>query len=168
MNRPLIALAVLAVAFFSALPAGAQAPEHLRMKGVSEQQQMVDAVLRLESEIMEHIRAKDTRALEPLLTADFVYRTPGEELSRADFLKGVASVPGQITSVQGEGLRVRVFGEVAVLTGVQRARVRADDGSEQEGLNAFTDIFLKRNGRWRLALAYGVELPAPAAGQSKP
>ena len=138
------------------------------MKGVSGQQQTVDALLRLEGEIMEHIRAKDTRALEPLLTADFVYRTPGVEVSRADFLKGVASVPGRITSVEGEGLRVRVFGEVAVLTGVQRARVRAGDGSEQEGASAFTDVFVKRDERWRLALAYGVELPTPPAQQSKP
>ena len=125
----------------------------------------VEAILRLEKEIMSHIRAKDTRALERLLTADFVYRTPGSELSRSDFLKGIASVPGRITSVEGEGLRVSVYGETAVLTGVQRARVRADDGSEQEGLNAFTDVFVKQNGRWRLALAYGVELPAPTAQQ---
>jgi ketosteroid isomerase-like protein len=168
MTKPLIALVALAVAFSSTPSVSAQAPEHLKMTGVSEQQRMVEAVLRLESEIMDHIREKDTRALEPLLTADFVYRTPGGEVGRADFLKGVASVPGRITSVEGEGLRVRVFGEVAVLTGVQRARVRADDGSEQEGLNAFTDVFLKRNGRWRLALAYGVELPTPAAQPSKP
>jgi ketosteroid isomerase-like protein len=168
MTKPLIALAALAVAFLSAPQAGAQAPEHQRAKGVTEQQQMVDAVLRLESEIMNHIREKDTRALEPLLTADFVYRTPGVEVSRTDFLKGVASVPGRITSVEGEGLRVRVYGDMAVLTGVQRSRVRADDGSEQEGLSAFTDVFIKRNRRWRLALAYGVELPTPPAGQSKP
>lgn len=123
----------------------------------------VESILRLEKEIMRHIRAKDTRALERLLTEDFVYRTPGAEVGRADFLKGVAAVPGLITSVEGEGLRVSVYGETAVLTGVQRARVRADDGSEQEGVNAFTDVFVKRNGRWRLALAYGVELPAPSA-----
>jgi hypothetical protein len=168
MNKPLIALAALAVAFLSTPPVGGQALEHLRMKGVSEKQRMVEAVLRLESEIMDRIREKDTRALEGLLTADFVYRTPGAELSRADFLKGVASVPGRITSVEGEGLRVRVYGELAVLTGVQRARVRADDGSEQEGLNAFTDVFIKRRGQWRLALAYGVELPTPPAQPSKP
>jgi len=123
----------------------------------------VESILRLEREIMAHIRAKDARALERLLTEDFVYRTPGAEVSRADFLKGIASVPGRITSVEGEGLRVSVYGETAVLTGVQRARVRADDGSEQEGLSAFTDIFVKRRGRWRLALAYGVELPTPSA-----
>lgn len=128
----------------------------------------VESILRLEREIMSHIREKETRALGRLLTADFVYRTPGAELSRAEFLKGIASVPGRITSVEGEGLRVSVYGETAVLTGVQRARVRADDGTEQEGLNAFTDVFVRRNGRWRLALAYGVDLPAPAAGQPKP
>ena len=125
----------------------------------------VASILHLEREIMKHIRAKDTRALERLLTADFVYRTPGAELSREDFLKGVASVPGRITSVEGEGLRVSVYGETAVLTGVQKAVVRTDDGVEHTGTNAFTDIFVKRRGRWRLALAYGVELPAPTAQQ---
>ena len=128
----------------------------------------VEAVLRLEREIMNHIRAKDARALGRLLTPDFVYRTPGAAVSRADFLKGIASVPGLITSVEGEGLRVSVYGETAILTGVQRARVRADDGTEQEGLNAFTDVFVRQNGRWRLALAYGVELPAPAPESPKP
>lgn len=138
------------------------------MADVRQPGRTVQAILRLEKEIMAHIRAKDTRALERLLTADFVYRTPGAELSRADFLKGIASVPGQITSVAGEELRVNVYGETAILTGVQRARVRADDGSEQEGLNAFTDVFVKQKGRWRLALAYGIDLPTPAAESPKP
>ena len=138
------------------------------MSDARQPRRTVEAVLRLERQIMDHIREKDTQALERLLTADFVYRTPGAEVGRADFLKGVASVPGKITSVEGEGLRVRVYGETAVLTGVQRARVRADDGSEQEGLSAFTDVFIKRRGQWRLALAYGVELPTPPAQPSKP
>jgi ketosteroid isomerase-like protein len=155
----LIALAALAVALF--LPAGARAQER-RMADARQPRRTVEAVLRLEKEIMQHIRAKDTRALGRLLTADFVYRTPGGEVGRADFLKGIASVPGRITSVEGEGLRVNVYGETAILTGLQRARVRADDGSEQEGLSAFTDVFIRQNGRWRLALAFGVELPAPA------
>lgn len=133
------------------------------MSDARQPRRTVEAVLRLERQIMDHIREKDTRALERLLTADFVYRTPGAEVGRADFLKGVASVPGRITSVEGEGLRVSVYGETAVLTGVQRARVRADDGTEQEGSSAFTDVFVRQGGRWRLALAYGVELPAPAA-----
>lgn len=159
MTRPLIALAVLVVACFSALPVGAQAPEHLRMKGVSEQQQMVDEVLRLERQMMDAIRDKNAKALEPILFDDFVYRSPEGEVGRADFLKNINALPGRLLSVEGKDLRVRIFGEMAVLTGVQLTVLRTDDGKELESLVAFTDIFVRRERRWRLALAHGVELP---------
>jgi ketosteroid isomerase-like protein len=168
LTRPLIALAVLAVALFSALPVGAQAPEHLRMKGMSEQQQRVEEILRLEREMMHAIRDKDAKALEPILFDDFVYRSPEGEVGRADFLKNITAIPGRILSIEGKDLRVRLFGEMAVLTGVQLSVVRTDDGKELESIVAFTDIFVRRNRRWRLALAHGVELPTTPAAPSKP
>lgn len=118
-----------------------------------------ESILRLERETMDAIRAKDAKALERVLTSDFVYRTPGAELSRAEFLQNVASLPGRILSVEGSELRVNVYGDTAVLTGVQRSRVRTDGGVEHASTVAFTDIFVKQGGRWRLSLAYGVELP---------
>jgi ketosteroid isomerase-like protein len=160
LTKPLIALAALAVALFPAHPAGAQAPEHLKMKGVSEQQRMVEEVLRLERETMDAIRGRDARALEKILFEDFVYRSPEGEVGRADFLRNITAIPGRILSVEGKDLRVRLFGETAVLTGVQLTVVRADDGKELQSLIAFTDIFVRRDRRWRLALAHGVELPA--------
>jgi ketosteroid isomerase-like protein len=161
----LIALALLAVAFFPAPPVRAQAPEHLRMKGVSEEQQKVREVLRLEREMMDAIRDRNARALEPILFEDFVYRSPEGEVGRADFLKNITALPGRILSVEGRDLRVRIFGEMAVLTGVQLTVLRADDGRELESIVAFTDIFIRRGRRWRLALAHGVELPTPAQRQ---
>lgn len=119
-----------------------------------------ESVLRLERETMDAIRAKDAAALERVLAADFVYRAPGAELSRAEFLQNVASLPGRILSVEGAELRVNVYGDTAVLTGVQRSRLRTDDGKEHASAVAFTDVFVKQRGRWRLSLAYGVELPA--------
>lgn len=113
---------------------------------------------------MDAIREKDAEALGRLLTADFVYRSPGGEQGRAEFLKAIASTPGRILSVEGSGQRVNVYGETAVLTGVQRARVRTEDGAVHESAVAFTDVFVRRRGRWRLALAHGVELPEPRAG----
>lgn len=118
-----------------------------------------ESILRLERETMDAIRAKDAKALERVLASDFVYRTPGAELSRAEFLQGVASLPGRILSVEGSELRVNVYGDAAVLTGVQRSRLRTDDGVEHASTVAFTDVFVKQGGRWRLSLAYGVELP---------
>ena len=118
-----------------------------------------DAVLRAEGETMEAIGRKDAAALDRILDAGFVYRTPsGAELSRSEFLSNVTSLPFEILSVGGEGLKADAFGETAVVTGVQRARVLAE-GREQESVVAFTDVFVKRRGRWRLRHAYGIELP---------
>ena len=123
------------------------------------------AVLRVESRTMEAIGRKDAAALVRILDEGFVYLTPsGDELSRDEFLQNITSMPFEILSVRGEGLRAEVFGETAVITGVQRARVRDAEGAEHASAVAFTDVFVKRRGRWRLALAYGVEI-APQEGE---
>ena len=118
------------------------------------------AVLRVESRTMRAIGRKDAAALRRILDEEFVYRTPGgAELGREEFLLNISSLPFEILSVRGDGVKAGVFGETAAVTGVQRARVLAD-GREQESVVAFTDIFVKRGGRWRLRLAHGVELPS--------
>ena len=118
-----------------------------------------EAVLRAEGETMKAIGRKDAAALGRILDEEFAYRTPsGAELSRDEFLKNITSMPFEILNVRGDGLKADVFGDTAVVTGVQRARVLAE-GKEQESVVAFTDVFVKRRGRWRLRLAYGVELP---------
>lgn len=135
---------------------------------MSEQQQWVQEVLRLQREMMDAIRDKNAKALEPILYDDFIYRSPEGEVGRADFLKNITAIPGRIVSVEGKDLRVRIFGEMAVMTGVQLSIVRTDDGKELESNVVFTDIFIRRERRWRLALAHGVELPTTPAGPSKP
>lgn len=167
MTQRLIAFAALAVAFIFAPTARAQAPEHQRLKGVSEQQSEVDTVLRLEQEIMDAVRDRNVKALESLMGDDFVYHTPDAEIGRAGFLTGIKAIPGRILSVEGAGLRVKVYGQTAVLTGVQRSVVRTDDGKEHESRVAFTDVFFKRRGRWQLALAHGVDLPPTSTGTAR-
>lgn len=124
-----------------------------------------EAILCLERLIMDAIRDKEAKALGHILTDDFVYRTPEAEVSREDFLKNIKALPGRILSVEGTNQRVSVYGETAVLTGVQKAVVRTEDGVEHTSTVAFTDIFVKRRGRWKLALAHGVELPASSTTQ---
>jgi ketosteroid isomerase-like protein len=131
-----------------------------------QQRRTVEAVLRLERKTMDAIRARDAKALEGVLAEEFVYRAPGAEQNRAEFLKAVASFPGRILSVEGTELRVNVYGETAVLTGVQHARVGDEKGAELTSTVAFTDIFVRRGGRWRLALAHAVEI-APQVEERK-
>jgi len=117
------------------------------------------AVLRVEGRTMQAIARKDAAALRRILDDEFVYRAPGgAELGREEFLRQISSLPFEILSVSGDGVKADVFGETAAVTGVQRARVLAE-GREQESVVAFTDLFVRRRGRWRLRLAHGVELP---------
>ncbi len=119
------------------------------------------AILQIERDIMAAIKNKDAATLEPMLGDDFIYRTHfGAEADKAEFLKGIASFPVEILAIRGEELKVNVYGETAVLTGVQLAEARAPEGNAEESAVAFTDIFVRRDGRWLMVLAYAVELPS--------
>jgi ketosteroid isomerase-like protein len=120
-----------------------------------------EEVLAIERQIMAAIRQKDTAALEPLLAEDFCYRTHfGAETDKAGFLQSVTSTPFEILSLHGEELNVNIYGDTAVLTGVQIAEARPPEGEKEESVVAFTDVFVRRDGRWLMVLAYGVELPS--------
>jgi ketosteroid isomerase-like protein len=118
-------------------------------------------ILALERDIMAAIRSKDAAKLEPLLADEFCYRTHfGAETDKAGFLKSVVSSPFEILSLHGEELNVNVYGDTAIITGVQIAEARPPEGESEESVVAFTDVFIRSEGRWLMVLAFGVELPS--------
>lgn len=126
-------------------------------------------ILEIEKETFEAIRKADAAALGRILADDFVYRTPfGQDVNKEAFIKAATTMPYKILSVRGENLRVSIYGEVAVLTGIQHAQVLDNEGKEQTSSVAFTDIFVKRGGRWLMTLAFGVELGAASATPPAP
>lgn len=120
-----------------------------------------EEVLTIERQIMAAIRQKDVAALEPMLADDFCYRTHfGAETDKAGFLQSVTSTPFEILSLHGEELNVNIYGDTAVITGVQIAEARPPEGEKEESVVAFTDVFVRRDGRWLMVLAFAVELPS--------
>jgi ketosteroid isomerase-like protein len=119
------------------------------------------AVLEIEKETFDAIKHKDAAALARILDDRFVYRSPhAPDAGKAEFIKAATSLPVKLLSVWGENLQVNIYGEMAVLTGVQHAKVQTDDGKEAVSSVAFTDIFVKRLNGWAMILAFGVELGA--------
>ena len=126
-------------------------------------------ILQLEREIMDAIKNKDTAALSRVMAEDFIFRSAaGPDLNRGEFLGVVKSFPIKIEAIWGDTLKVKVYGQTAVLTGVQRARTARTDGREEISAGAFTDIFIRRKGRWLLVLAYNVDLPSVAQTPEPP
>jgi ketosteroid isomerase-like protein len=55
---------------------------------------------------------------------------------------------------------VNVYGNIAVITGLQIAKTVGGEGEEEKSAVAFTDVFVKQRGKWMLSLAHAVDLPA--------
>ena len=129
------------------------------MSSSGREESVEQTILGIGQEVFDAIRRKDAASLGRFLAEDFVHRgADGAEAGREEFLRNIGDMPVEVVSVRGEHLRVDVYGEVALMTGVQRAAWR--QGGEAEGVSsvAFTDVFVRRGGRWLMALAYGVEL----------
>ena len=116
-------------------------------------------ILAIEQEVFTAIRQKDVDSLGRFLASDFVHRRPdGADSGKEEFLRSISAMPVEVISIRGEHQKVNIYGEVAVLTGVQRAEWRQADGAEGVSSVAFTDVFARRGDSWLMVLAYGVDL----------
>jgi len=110
-------------------------------------------------EIYTAIQRKDADSLKQFLADDFVHRSAdGTETDKQEFLRGIREMSFEIKSITGQHEHVSVYGDVAVMTGVQNAEWRQSE--TEQGLNsvAFADVFTMQDGKWLLVLAYGAEL----------
>ena len=126
----------------------------------SDQNQAIEQlILGIGQEVFTAIRQKDVDSLGRFLAKDFVHRGPdGSESGKQAFLRSISEMPVEVSSIRGEHQRVDIYGEVAVLTGVQRAEWRQGEVAEGVSSVAFTDVFARRGDRWLMVLAYGVDL----------
>ena len=119
-----------------------------------------DVLRAAEDRIMAAIAARDIAGLQAELTDDFIHTSVGGvEQDRSAFLETIRDAPYRILDLRGERLQVRAMGDIAILSGVQRARVALPDGSVVTGAGAFVDLFVSTRSGWRLRHACSVELP---------
>jgi ketosteroid isomerase-like protein len=66
----------------------------------------------------------------------------------------------RIESFQLDDVKVRVYGDAAVVTGLitEKSKFRDKDTS---GVRRFTDVFVKRDGRWQAVASHESEVSAP-------
>jgi len=119
------------------------------------------------NDVFAAIQRRDRAALESLTTEEFILRVPGApDVDRAGFLATSAATPGEILSVEGDKVAARALGgDTGIVTGYQVARVRLE-GREIVDRQPFLDVFVRRDGRWRLIFAFGIapaDAPAPPA-----
>jgi uncharacterized protein (TIGR02246 family) len=116
------------------------------------QAQVEDSVRAVEMSRRQALLAADTAALSRLLAPDFVEISRlGTVRTRADNIRDIASGALHLTSVTYDSLTVRVYGDVAILTGI------ADNTGTMRGFPfsgkvRYSRVFVRRDGRWQAVL----------------
>jgi ketosteroid isomerase-like protein len=120
-----------------------------------------DRVREAARDIADAIGRRDVEQLSLAMAPGFVHRSAGGEAAgREAFLRSITEIPGEIVSVELDQVTVDLSGGGALVTGVQRARLRIE-GEIVDDRGVFVDWFVKVDGGWRIQVA--VSLPVTAA-----
>jgi len=114
--------------------------------------QVEDSVRAMEMNRRDALLAADTVALSRMLAPDFMEISRfGAVRTRADNIRDIASGTLHLTAIKYDSLNVRLYGDVAVLTGI------ADNTGTMRGFPfagriRYTRVFVRRDGHWRAVL----------------
>jgi ketosteroid isomerase-like protein len=114
-----------------------------------------EVIDRLNDAYIQAYLDSDVAAFEELLAEDFlVTLSDGRLLGKALFLS-LAARPAGVTAHQVEDLRIRVFGDGALVNATTVfTRVDGSDGETR-----YTDVYARVDGRWRVVAAHLTSVP---------
>ena len=111
-------------------------------------QAAVEAEFRqIENQWAEADKNKDAAALGRLLADDWIFLSPLGPETKAQHLAGLKSGGDKLESITFIEMKVRVFGNTAVVTGHEHEK-SSNNGKDTSGDYLWTDVFVKRQGHW--------------------
>ncbi len=107
----------------------------------------------MEREVAEAFKNKDVAALNRLLAADFIFTAAdGQLLDRAAYIE-TAVKKIKIESYTLDDLITRSHGDTVIVAGLWTGKFE-NEGKKMTATMRFTDTFVKRLGRWRMAASH--------------
>ena len=91
--------------------------------------------------------------MEEILVADEFLRIPGDGalFTKKDIIDGFNSGKIKVDELVISNIKIQVFGESALVTGIQASK-SAVLGTSYEGKTRWARMFIKRDGRWQCVL----------------
>jgi len=101
----------------------------------------------------------DAAFMEGILADDYTWTDPtGKIHSKAEEIASIKSGQGLVTSNVDDEVKIRVYGDAAVVTGRTTAKW-IEKGKESSGQIRWTDTWIKRNGRWQCVADHVSNIP---------
>ncbi|WP_416412538.1 nuclear transport factor 2 family protein [Pantoea sp. App145] len=116
--------------------------------------ELIHQLLAFEQQRQRALIEADLTALENMLAADLIHiHSTGMVHTKAQFLAHVKRMGGFV-SIQREPPDIRVEGDIAILTGNTRNRVRRLETGEEAERYGFSTLVLRRTaGGWQILLS---------------
>ena len=150
--------AILVVQFAQAQISGADKAPHASGAG---SKSVEDTLIQIEHDWGEALLKADVTAWSRFLGDDWVLTySDGTLVTKAMALADLKEGALKIESFRLDDLKVRVYGDTAVVTGqiTEKSKFRDKDTS---GVRRFTDVFVKREGRWQAVASHESDVSAP-------
>jgi ketosteroid isomerase-like protein len=114
---------------------------------------MEEELLKLEEQFAEAIIKNDPEAIERFVTDDWIIiNADGGIIDKERFLEVITSGVLTHEMMESDDIRVRVYGDSAVVTALVRTKGKFM-GQEFSTHERATDVFVKRDGKWRCVLS---------------
>ena len=115
----------------------------------------MDEIIALEDRRIEAMVKGDVKVLEEILADDLIYTHTTARLdTKASFIDAVKTGRSNYKSVEREDVKVRQFGDTAVVTGHAKFHV-GDNKFEAR----YTDVYVKRDGAWQMVAWQSTRIP---------
>lgn len=106
-------------------------------------------VLKVDDQFNQAVQAKDTQALQRILSDDLSWIARGDRLNKSQVIADVASQNLHFKSLTHDSLQVKIIGNTAIVTG-HSSSVLDYKGKLFDAPRLFTNVYMKINGRWQL------------------
>ncbi|HEX8091816.1 MAG TPA: DUF4440 domain-containing protein [Blastocatellia bacterium] len=118
-------------------------------------------LLKVERAWLDAYLNRDVAAMEQIESDDFtITHADGQVITKAQEIANLKKAPARDSSISfgTENTKVRFYGDTAILTGV--FVYKGKDSTER---SRYTDVYVKRNGRWQVVASHLTRLAPPAA-----
>jgi ketosteroid isomerase-like protein len=105
---------------------------------------------RLENDFAQALVRRDTATFERLLAPRFVYTEDASMMNKAELIRAIMA--DKITSASNEDMKVHLYGDTAVVTGILHTAGSGKEGKFDRRYR-FTDTWLFRENRWQIIAA---------------
>jgi ketosteroid isomerase-like protein len=129
--------------------------------GKSNKNSAEQTLIQMEQDWSQADIRKDAKTLSRILADDWIgIDFEGTLLNKAQALTGIGSNSGSLQSTVLRDVKVRIYGDTAVLTGTDTEKGEYH-GKDSSGKYLWTDVFVHRNGRWQAVSSQSTKVSTP-------